>query len=88
MRPTLADAIFWVAVACCALAQLAILRSVFAAHPRPGDGPAMPRVRRGVEAVWAVVPAIGLALVLALTWRAMHPDVSPAPAAAIGSAET
>ena len=88
MRPTLADAIFWVAVACCALAQLAILRSVFGAHPARGDRPAMPRVRRGMEAFWAVVPALGLALVLVLTWRAMHAPAGPSATASVGSAQT
>jgi len=75
MPALLSDAIFWVAVACCAAAQLLILRSVFAAR---GAGPAgaLSPVRRPLEIVWALLPAVGLALVLAMTWRAMHPAPS------------
>ena len=86
MRLTFADAIFWVAVVCCAVAQVAILRSVFAARGPaaggPGAGSVMPPMRRGLEVLWAVVPALGLALVLALTWRAIRPDPAVAPPAA------
>jgi len=72
MPALLSDAIFWIAVVCCAAAQLLILRSVFAAR---GAGPAssLPPVRRPLEIAWALLPAVALALVLAMTWRAMHP---------------
>ena len=84
MRVTFADATFWVAVVCCVVAQVAILRSVFAARDPVGGTPgaAMPPMRRGLEVIWAVVPALGLALVLALTWRAIRPDPAAAPPAA------
>jgi heme/copper-type cytochrome/quinol oxidase subunit 2 len=42
-------------------------------------GPLAP-VRRGAELLWAVVPALALAAVLFLTWRAMHPRAAAAPA--------
>jgi len=83
VSPFAADAIFWVAVVCCAVAELFILRSTFAARGRrrpSGDDPAGPRraeplppLRRIAELAWAVVPAVALALVLAATWRALHP---------------
>ena len=83
MTPSVSEAIFWVAVVCCAIAELFILRLAFAARGwRRGaadaapDGRAaesLPPVRRAAEIVWAVVPAVALAFVLAATWRAMHP---------------
>ena len=88
MRESLADAIFWIAVVCCVVAQAAILRSVFAARGQAGGvgggGGTMPPLRRGLEVLWAVVPALGLALVLALTWREMRPDAHPAPRPVVG----
>jgi heme/copper-type cytochrome/quinol oxidase subunit 2 len=82
----LADAIFWVAVVCCAIAQWFILRGALAAHPAAG-APMSP-ARRGLEVVWAVLPAVALAVVLAATWRALHPAPSapPAPAGAPAAA--
>ncbi|CAA9357611.1 MAG: hypothetical protein AVDCRST_MAG11-3905 [uncultured Gemmatimonadaceae bacterium] len=75
MSPSLADAIFWVAAVCCAIAQWVILRGTLAAPLAPGsEAPG----RRRAEVVWAVVPAVALALVLGATWRALHP---PRPAA-------
>lgn len=87
MPSALSDAIFWVAVACCAVAELFILRSAFAAHAAPGAAGALSRVRRPVEVLWAVVPAVGLALVLAATWRALHPSPE-SPTRAPASAES
>ena len=72
MSRSLADAAFWLAVVLCAVAQLLILRSALVARPAPVDRQ-VPEARRPVEVLWAVVPAIALALVLYFTWRAMHP---------------
>ena len=77
MTPLLADVLFWLAAGCCAVAELAIVRSVAGA-------------RRASEMVWAVLPALALAAVLALTWRAMHagPDDhghTPPPAPVIAA---
>ena len=77
MFDSVSDAIFWIAVVSCALAQVAIVRSVLrmrgsgvSAH---GSSPVLPRTRPAIEIAWVVVPALALAGVLALTWRAMHP---------------
>jgi heme/copper-type cytochrome/quinol oxidase subunit 2 len=70
--PTLvSDAIFWLAAACCALSQAAIIRSALRARAERPDGSASPS--RPIEVAWTVVPALMLALVLVLTWRALHP---------------
>lgn len=74
MNFRVADAIFWIAVACCAVAQLAILRSVLAVPAqRAGDRSAW---RRTAEIAWAVLPGVALAAVLLYTWRAMHGDAT------------
>jgi len=85
MSPVLADAVFWTAVVCCVAAQAALLRSQLAAPARAAasDVPA----RRVAEVVWAVVPALALALVLAWTWRTLHPRRADAPAAVTVSAD-
>ena len=77
------EAIFWIAVLSSVIAETAILRAILrvrAAPPSvPPTGAALPRVRRGAEILWAVLPALLLGLVLALTWRAMRAghDTSP-----------
>jgi heme/copper-type cytochrome/quinol oxidase subunit 2 len=72
MSFSLADAIFWVAVACCLVAQLAIIHSVVISPARvPGSEPTS-RSRRVAEIAWAVIPGFALAAVLLFTWRAMH----------------
>jgi heme/copper-type cytochrome/quinol oxidase subunit 2 len=73
MPASLSDALFWVAVVCCAVAQLLILRAAFASRGTRASADSLPPVRRAVEVVWAIVPALALALLLAATWRAMHP---------------
>ena len=81
IRPAIADAIFWCALACCVVAQLAILRSALARHRPPADAPAtLPPVRRGVETLWALLPAVALVAVLALTWRAVRARTTDQPA--------
>lgn len=71
----LVDALFWLAVASCVVAQAAIFRALLATHPAAAHGEAVPRPRTGAEVAWALLPALALALVLALTWRAMHSPV-------------
>jgi heme/copper-type cytochrome/quinol oxidase subunit 2 len=67
-----ADAIFWVAVACCAVAQVAILRSVLVSPVEAGEPVRSSAARRAVEIAWAVLPGVALAIVFAYTWRAIH----------------
>jgi heme/copper-type cytochrome/quinol oxidase subunit 2 len=85
MSSRIADAIFWIAVACCSVAQLAIIRSVIVSPARPSNASAPTSTsRRAAEIAWAVIPGIALAVVLVFTWRAMH--ASRAMAAVVSSA--
>jgi heme/copper-type cytochrome/quinol oxidase subunit 2 len=72
MRLSFADGLFWTSVACCAIAQVLILRSVVGSRPVTAPGSRLPRERRAQELLWALVPAVALALLLAFTWRTMH----------------
>lgn len=80
LTSTWTEPTFWVAAVACAVAQLAIVRSVFVARAPVGaaDGAPdsaagrVPATRRAAEVTWAVLPALALAGVLVLTWRAMH----------------
>lgn len=85
MSLRIADAIFWVAVACCVLAQLAILQSVVVSPARAADRDPASRSRRIAEIAWAVLPGICLAVVFVFTWRAIHVMHLTAPIA-IGTA--
>jgi len=61
MSLTLATVIFWVAVACCAVAQVAIVRSALLS----------PSTKRSIDIVWSVLPGVGLAALLVFTWKAL-----------------
>jgi hypothetical protein len=61
MSLTLATAIFWLAVACCAVAQTAIVRSALLA----------PSSKRAIDITWAVLPGLALTALLVFTWRAL-----------------
>ena len=63
--------LFWVAVAVCTVAQIALLHSFFLGASRPANGSTA--AFRATETAWAIVPAVVLALLLAATWHAMHP---------------
>jgi heme/copper-type cytochrome/quinol oxidase subunit 2 len=86
-------ALFWVAVAVCAVAQAAILRAVLsrpradaeAAPAQSGTPTSVPRTGSPFgELVWAVLPAVALALVFFWTWTTMHDG--PASAQPVGVA--
>lgn len=64
--------IFWVAAGLCILAELAILRAAFRPPADLSDPPLVPVPSRGTEMLWALVPAIGLGLLLTATWRAIQ----------------
>ena len=68
-----ADGIFWIAVACCAVAQAAIVRSSLVSPTQaPSSDEPTSLARRALEVCWAVVPGIALALLFVATWHAMH----------------
>jgi heme/copper-type cytochrome/quinol oxidase subunit 2 len=72
MRLSFAVGLFWLSVACCAVAQFFIIRSVRGSRHVPEPSANVPRSRVGVELLWAVLPAIGLAVLLLFTWRAVR----------------
>jgi len=80
---TIRTALFWIAAACCVVAEFAILRSLLVGRARKAeqrnDGGAVgARNSRPVEVAWALLPAVGLLFVLYLTWRAVEqPSTRP-----------
>ena len=84
MHLRFADAIFWIAVACCTVAQLAIIRSAIVSPATPAraghsdstdsHAPAS-SARRASEIAWAILPGIALIILFCYTWNAIHPDV-------------
>ncbi len=87
MSTQLSDAIFWIAVAACAIAQIFILRAVFRVTPAgvatgsattstpDGEQVSVPSPHRLTEIVWVVLPVTLLVLSFVLAWRVMHPPV-------------
>lgn len=71
--------LFWISALVALVAQLAlVVATVRVSRPHPvADVPAIaegetgniPSQRRGLEILWAVVPALGLAVLLFYTWR-------------------
>lgn len=85
MNTAVLDALFWIATAACVVAQFFILRAVFAPEsPAPVGSPAEAgraagRLRapsRPLEIAWAILPAVGLGLVLWWAWQLQHPSAS------------
>jgi hypothetical protein len=72
MRLSFATGLFWTSVACCALAQLLILRSVIEGRRLPEPAAGLPRRRGGLELLWAVVPAVALTALLVATGHAVY----------------
>jgi heme/copper-type cytochrome/quinol oxidase subunit 2 len=68
MNQPLAEALFWIAAVACVVAEIAILRSTYAAR-RVEKSDLVPSASRGGEITWAIIPAIMLAFLLAATWR-------------------
>jgi heme/copper-type cytochrome/quinol oxidase subunit 2 len=81
MRISFASGLFWASVACCLVAQLLIVRSVLGARHLPSPTADVPRSRGAVELLWAVVPAVALAVLLAFTWRAIQQHQAMLPVA-------
>jgi heme/copper-type cytochrome/quinol oxidase subunit 2 len=78
----IADAIFWIAVACCVVAQLAILQSVVVSPARAADREPASASRRVAEIAWAILPGVALAVVFVFTWQAIHAAYVVPPLAA------
>ena len=72
MRLSFADGLFWLSVACCGIAQFYIIRSVRGSRHVPEPTASIPRSRDGMELMWAILPAIGLAILLYFTWHAIQ----------------
>jgi heme/copper-type cytochrome/quinol oxidase subunit 2 len=68
MNQPLAETLFWIAAVACAIAELAILRSTFAAR-RSNKSELVPSSSPRGELAWAVIPALALAVVLMATWQ-------------------
>jgi len=87
MSTSLTDAIFWVAVVLCAVAQIFILRAVFRVTPAgvqagsantstpEGEQASVPSPHRVTEIVWVVLPVVLLAAAFVFAWRTMHPPI-------------
>ncbi len=72
MRLSFALGLFWSSVACCAIAQLYILRSVGGGRHLAEPAAGVPREQRRMEVIWALLPAIALAVLLFFTWKALQ----------------
>lgn len=68
MNQPLAETIFWIAAIACAIAEIAILRSLFAAR-RAKKSELVPAASPGGELAWAAIPALALCAVLVATWQ-------------------
>src|SRR3954454_25270399 len=68
MNQPLAETIFWIAAAACALAELAILRFSFATRSA-NKSELVPSASRAGEIAWAVLPALALIVVFGSTWK-------------------
>ena len=72
MTHSLAEPIFWIAAAICVVAELAILRSASCrARVRSNRTPFLIS-SRGIEMIWAIVPAVALAGFCWRPWRAVN----------------
>jgi hypothetical protein len=66
MNQPLAETLFWIAAIACVIAEIAILRSTFAAR-RTKKSELVPAASAGGELAWAVIPALALSAVLVAT---------------------
>ena len=68
MNQPLAETIFWIAAVACVIAELAILRSTFAARSAK-QSELVPTASPRGELAWATIPALALVVVLTATWQ-------------------
>ena len=87
MSSSLAALLFWISVALCAIAELAIVAATARASrrsatpdpaapldlPKVDDPRPLPRPRRLLELFYVVTPAIVLVVLFLYTWRALPP---------------
>jgi len=71
MNQPLAETVFWIAAIACVIAQLAILRSTFAARTA-NKSDLVPAASRRSELAWAIIPALALVVVLSATRQRME----------------
>jgi hypothetical protein len=84
MHGTFSDIIFWLAAVAAIVGQVAIIwtlpllsRKNGSLPPLSTSGAIRPLSKKGfAEVVWAVLPGLALLLILAFTWRAIHPAAS------------
>ena len=84
MRASLAGAMFWLSVASCVVAEIAIISATLrvSGSPATDTQAVLPHPRRWLEIVWLVLPAIALAALLLDTRRAIfapHADAHVFP---------
>jgi heme/copper-type cytochrome/quinol oxidase subunit 2 len=80
MSPAMNSAIFWIAVASCVVGQVAlILSAIRAPMANPTESASMRMPSRSSEIAWTIVPAIGLVVLLAFTWRATQRHAAADP---------
>jgi len=68
MNQPLAETIFWIAALACAVAEIAILRSIIAQR-RAQNSILVASSSQRAELIWAIVPAIALLVLLVATWQ-------------------
>ena len=74
----LAVLVFVGCVVCCVVGHVAILVSVVRRRSEAVSA-GVPRPRPAVEILWAVLPAVVLALLLTATWVRVRDHVTPKP---------
>ena len=70
--------VFVLCVLCCVVGHVAILSSVVRTRTVAADA-SVPRPKLMVEIVWAVIPALALALLLTATWARVRANETPKP---------
>jgi hypothetical protein len=73
MSASLAGALFWLSVASCVVAEVAIISATLrlSRASATDTGAVLPHPRRWLEIVWVVLPALALAALLVGTGRAI-----------------
>jgi hypothetical protein len=72
--------LFFACTTAIVVAQMFILRLALSRETAVRGDATLPRSRRAAELTWAFLPAIGLAVVLWMTWRELQPSPVAPPA--------